>query len=274
MHRATSMKTSALLSTLLLPVAAAPAAADEPAVPAFATVDRVGGDSGFSIAASYARIDDTGESVTPLRADLFGQYADPSGWGGYAALAASTVRADSDSGSAIGSVELGGFYRLRRSNVELTFRGGLTLPTADDALDGFAVNFITAWTRLTDLVDVLPESSWLRLALSPTWRTGSHFFRVDGGVDVPVWTDDGADFDPFIRLNAAGGLLAGPWALTGELVTLVHTTDDETAMHTFAVGLAGTHPRVRPSLTVILPLDDSARRLYEFILAAGLQVSL
>src|SRR5690606_18772439 len=142
--------------------------------------------------------------------DLFGQYMLPQGFGGYASLPISYVSVGdggSDAEHAIGNLEVGGAYVLNTPALPIALRAGVLLPTADDSLNGFLANAATVTNRLTDVASAMPDSTWLRLSVSPVLRRGIYVARVDLGADIPILGDgalEGAgpvetDLDPLMR---------------------------------------------------------------------------
>jgi hypothetical protein len=237
----------------------------QPTPAGFATIDRLDEVSRVGTSAGFSFFDDDATDALnfALHTDLWGQYVHPTGAAAYLALPISYLSADSDSESSLGNLEVGGgFVQGLTDEGQLAFRAGLVLPTSDD--EDFFINILgTATPRLTDLVTSFPSSTWLRLAVSPSFRRGQLFLRADLGLDVPVDSDEGTDPDSLIRANLGGGVLAGDVALTAELATLGSTGDaDDTSdrfVHTAALGARYVPGSIHPGLAVVTPLDDAGR---------------
>jgi hypothetical protein len=205
---------------------------------------------------------------------MYGQHVGSSGLGGYISLPIHRLMVnDADDEGALGGVEIGAL--MARSLVlgqELALRGGLVLPTAQgDSFEELIANIAGVETRLTDLVQALPKTSTLRLSGSWLGSLPGLVYRIDGGLDVPLFsTDDDAEVehDPIIRLNGAIGLRLGPGTLAFELVNLLSTESEgdlslsdrslTNAGVSLGVGLAGVRVQGGLFLSVDSVLEDDA----------------
>ena len=274
------------LAFVMIALAAGSAAAQPMAgSPTFATMDRQDGESKIGASLGWTFFDNDGPvDVSGLHVDLYGHYVGASGLGGYGIVPLGWVfydnpaPLDDDSESAIGNVEGGIVYVIMRGMNDFVLRGGITLPTADDSLQGFAANAASILgPRLTDLALAYPETLWLRLSASPILRSGQLVFRIDGGLDVALSTDNGDEPDPVLRLNVGGGVDTGTVAVLGELVTVADLGDDSAAdedddfLHTLAVSARFRAGSNEPGVAIGFPLDESVRDFMDFFLIASLQ---
>ncbi len=262
------------LSVLAVLLASATASAQP--IPGFGTMDRFDEQSKFATSLSYISFDDGFfEDLTVLRFDFFGQYMTPDGLGGYAMMPFNRISFMDNSESGVGNLEIGGLYVVQGAT-PIVLRGGIALDTADSQTGGIGL-----FSRITDFPSDFPDTTWLRLSASPLWRTGTTFFRVDAGLDVPI--DDGdSDIDPLVRLNVGGGIETGDIAIMGELVT-VGTTDTgedgedgpdlgERFIHTLAAtGRYMGGGNLQPHFTLSIPLDDDTNDVIDFVVIIGLE---
>jgi hypothetical protein len=280
MKRSTTYALSIIALTAIAagPAIAQPMWGDAPP-PTFFTLDR--GDSGSHVGGQlgWTFFDQDDFDATGLRIDLYGQYVTPTGFGGYGILPISTLFIDNaDDETAIGNIEGGVLYVLAQGDVDFVFRGGLTLPTADDEVLGFVANLLASFPRLTDWAHASPETLWVRLGVSPVFRSGQLVLRLDGGIDVALAADD-EEPDPILRLNVGGGIDTGTFAILGELVNvgnLEYGVEDPSGdldewLHTLTVGARFRSGAVEPGIAVGFPLDDVVNDAINFFLIAGIQ---
>jgi hypothetical protein len=252
------------LVTIPLALAATPAFADDAVSPAapfpnLATLDRTTDHSSVNGSLALSFFGDGGPDLG-ARVDLGGQYVTPSGIGGYASLPISQLRGDDDSQTEIGNLEIGGVYVAPAGpTTDIVIRGGLVLPTGPDDFD-FLIGYAAAIPRMTDLVSVAPDTTWLRLGASPLHRAGMFFARADLGLDIVIDQPDDSDVDPLFHVNLAAGVQTGNLTVAGELDTLGTTGDvadgEDRFLHTLAVSVGMEGGRVRPYGALILPLGN------------------
>lgn len=253
-------------------------AAGDLAPPTFATTDRQDGHARYGVDLGYSMLDDDLGALGPdsgIRVDVYGQHVVPVGTaraGGYASFAFSKLDADG-SDTEITGFELGGIYVIPGGETDFVLHGGLVLPTAGEDLGALITNSFAGRGRTTDAATIIPETTWLRVGASPVFRSGNVFVRVDGGVDLPISSDDGIDPNPLLRFNAAAGFVTGPATLMGELVTIYDTgEDDESLFHTVAVGARFLPDRaVQPMVSAVIPLDDSIQEAVDVVIMLGVQ---
>jgi hypothetical protein len=179
-----------------------------------------------------------------------------------------------ESGTGIGDIEVGGIFLPRMTNpdFQLVVHGGVTLPTGSDDPDDFTANALGLGARPTDLVQIIPSGLTLRLGVSPIFRSGQLFGRIDGGLDLNLDNEGDNNADPIIRLNVGGGYDLGAGAIVGELINVISTDGDasDQMANAFAIGFRGAAGNLRPygGLTVPLDSDDFAS---DFAITAGLE---
>lgn len=170
-------------------------------------------------------------------ARVSGQYMLPSGFGGYANLAAATF-GELD---AISNLELGGLARFDSGPLSIGARAGLVLPTGTDDLDFLAVYLPGLARRGSDLATFIPEFTMLRAAVAPTYRSGQLTLRGDVGVDVVVSDGDddpnNDDRDALAHIDVGAGYAMGKAAATVELTSVFSLgEDDDGSIHNLSVG--------------------------------------
>jgi hypothetical protein len=261
----------------------------------FHTMDRQSPMTTFGISVGYEAWDSDpalslGDAINAIvSVDVAGQYVTESGAGGYLTIPLSYVSSDDygfppfvvegDSEVAVGNVELGGLFAGRLGkNADMVFHGGIALPTADDDGVGGALGPLAAGTRYSDLVDRVPNSTWLRAGFSPMGRANIFFWRADLGVDLMIDDQDGdaVDISPVIRVDVAAGVDIGQADFTAELVTNITNPEndmaDETAS-TLALGArfaAGN--TTQPGFCLILPVGFDDYDQFDFAVVASVTV--
>jgi hypothetical protein len=255
----------ALLVALAILVAL-PAVAAAQSAPLPITMDRLGEGNRLGVELAFVPVEFVGEDFYAARLDLGGHFMGPNGFGGFADVAvAQTFGKPGDEASAVDDLELGGFYRLPLRSGALWFRGAFAADTATDDLDLIA-NVLSAAPRLTDLARVVP-TSWLRLSVSPVFRSGPLTLRADLGADVPLDSDDA---DSFLRANVGFGYDAGRTSVLFELVTLISTNDSANETVTTATLGARFGGQVDPYVGLGIPLDEALRDDSPLFLIFGL----
>jgi hypothetical protein len=225
--------------------------------------------------------------LTVIGFTIGGQYVTPGGFGGYLSLPLSYLAVDvpfelppfftSDSQLAFGNFELGGLYSTSFSDhAAIVVHAGVALPTAGD--DDLAASQIVASSpRYGDLVQRIPDSTWLRIGASPMGRAGKLFWRADVGLDLAL-DEDRTDYSPIFRINVGGGLDLGSAHLLVELVNNV--VDDDTPANdevssTLAFGARFLAGNLRPGIGLIVPIDfDGPIFDPEFAITASLAARL
>jgi len=258
----------AFLTAAALPAVADEASLSSGAAPAFSTMDRGDGASRAGVSLGFNFFDDESiQTDVALRTDVYGQYVLPNHFGVYGSLPISYISGGDESSSAIGNAEIGGLYILQTGRAPIlrfrtiALRAGLGLPTAADDFEGLLVNAFNIAPRLTDLVSITPDTTWLRLSASPTVREGKIFVRADAGIDIAVSAPEDAEIDPIVHMNVGAGYDAGKFALMGEVVTVATTGEvdenDERFFHTGALTARYTAADIQPGVSFVTPLDDA-----------------
>jgi hypothetical protein len=193
-----------------------------------------------------------------------GHYMTPGGFGGYLAVPLSYIDVQfgvgplvfEDSELALGNIEAGFQYaKWFRRDSALVFHAGLALPTADDDGAGLYQAYASV-PRYGDLVQRWPNSTWLRLGLSPMGRSGKLFWRADVGLDLAIDDDNNAgDIAPVFRVNLGGGLDLGGVQLLGELVTnIIDSNGGDDSASTLTLGARFVSGNLRPGVGLLFPL--------------------
>lgn len=259
-------------------------------MPDMATLDRGDGITRLGLDFGAVFVDDDIDDVigidAALRFDLFGQFVSYSGLGVYGSLPISVLIAEGENETGLANLELGGLYVIDSPTISYVFRAGVTLPTSsdDDGLE-IAANLLSTWSRLSDVAQSLPSTTYVRLGFSPLYHDHGLFLRADLGVDLEVRQDDdtigvglGDDPENLFRVNVGGGVDLGTVAVMAELVNLASSSsfddgDDEDFIHTFAVSARFMGESLQPYLTFGLPVDEFSRDVVDFFLGAGLQIA-
>lgn len=263
-----------LLPILLLLSASPPAHAD----PAFTTIDRYDSTSKAGASVTWLNIDAARQGGQRL--EVYGQYLVPRGFGGYAALSGARSTADGlDDIWTAGNTEVGGLWADPNIPFRTVLRAGVVLATAGDGVDDTFANLQATYPRHTDMSHVTGAVTWLRLAMSPRLRRGKGFYRLDLGVDAPILGDGKDDANTLLRFNIAAGLDTGNAAATVELANLITLGDpgDDIPrfVHNLAVGVRIlSWGDVRPSATIVIPLDDPGKKALNWALLLGAEYTL
>lgn len=257
-----------------------PPAAEATAAPGFVNLDRQDAASRAGGDVTYLALDSESD-VTLLRIDLHGHYVDPkTGFGGYAQVPIATYFGDGESGSAFGNLEIGGIFvpKLKSPEVGVVLHAGITLPTGPSPNDEDGiVGAVAGYLRPADLYQVIPRSATLRLGASPMVRSGKVFGRVDLGLDVNLYIDDGdsefsQDVDSAAHFAVGGGLDLGGAAVMGELSVLRIFEDDAESLVVGAVSVRGTGPKIQPYGALSIPLSpDDLGDVIDLGLTAGVE---
>jgi hypothetical protein len=221
------------------------------------------------------------QSFTSIGINLHGHYVDPgSGFGGYLNVPLQYLAGEydlpiigtvDDSEFSIGNVELGGVFAKQLRYLAIVGHVGVSVPThsADEDLLGAATPLASA-PRYTDIVNRIPESTWLRLGFSPMGRKGKLFWRGDLGVDIALDDDNTDSASPAYYFNVGGGIDLGQVAIQVEIDTLVTDTDGDDTNSVFAFGARFISGKFRPGVSMFFPLGWESNLEWDF----GFGVSL
>ena len=251
------------------------------------TMDRHTPTSTVAIDFGYEQWDEppTVNDIKVFGLTIGGHYVSPSGFGGYLAVPLSYVSIDSllfdDSELSIGNIEAGFQYaKWFRGDTALVFHAGLALPTADDDGAGSFQAYASV-PRYGDLVQRWPDSTWLRVGLSPMGRQGKLFWRADLGIDLAIDDDNNAgDIAPVFRVNLGGGVDLGGAQLLGELVTdVIDSNGGDDSASTLTLGARFASGNLRPGVGLLFPLgfenqNGQQNEYLDFALILSLAVHL
>lgn len=206
------------------------------------------------------------DHITVFGITVGGHYMTPGGFGGYLAVPLSYIDYDygigpirfNDSELALGNIEAGFQYaKWLRPDTAMVFHAGLALPTADDDGAGLFQAYASV-PRYGDLVQRWPNSTWLRLGLSPMGRSGKVFWRADLGLDLAIDDENGTnagDIAPVFRVNVGGGVDLGSAQLLGELVTdIIDSNGGDDSASTLTLGARFVSGNLRPGVGLLFPL--------------------
>ena len=212
--------------------------------------------------------DDQNTSLTTVGITAHGHYVDPgTGLGGFVTIPLSFVSYQvdllgvDDSEFSLGNVELGGMYTKWFDRLAIVAHAGVALPTStaeDPSLSNLApagvFSPLASAPRYTDLVDRLHDSTWLRLGASPMGRAGKLFWRADVGLDIALDDDSNDSASPAYYFNVGGGLDLGSVMLQVEIDTLITDSNGDNTNSVLALGARFKSGKLRPGLTMFLPL--------------------
>jgi len=212
-----------------------------------------------------------------------GQFLGRTGMGGYVNVPLSYVSTDGnifgqdlhDSDLMLGNIEGGGvFTKWFNPDTSMVFHLGIALPTADD--DGLlsGLQDLANSPRYADFVLRDPNTTWLRLGVSPMGRSNNFLWRVDAGLDLAVNDDnpDAFQYSPVLHLSIGGGFDLGGATLLAELVNLVldNAQGDDTSS-TLSIGARFNSGKLSPGIGLILPIGfDNSGIDMQFAIAASL----
>lgn len=255
-------------------------AAAQRSAPLPISMDRVSGEPRLGVELGLVSVDTgpLGDDFFAGRFDVSGHFVSPRGVGGYGSIVGAMTLGAQDDESAVQGLELGGLFRLDSASAQWWLRGGLVLGTADDDLPGVIANYASFPARLTDLIKVVPDTTWLRASATPIFRTGDVTFRFDLGLDVPIDDGAGIDSDPILRANAGLGFTSGRTALLVELINSGdlgdNGNDGDDFVHTLSFGARFLGGQAEPHIALGVPLDDGVRDFAPFFLLVGLSARL
>jgi len=189
------------------------------------TLDRIDANTRVGIQAGWQTIDDVSAGDASLvRLEPFGHYVFPNRAGGLYGRVPFVHRfaSNADDASAMGNLELGGFFLPTRKS-EWIVRAGIAAGTASDSAPRAIANFDSRFERLTDFVLIGPSYTTLRLSGSTIQQWDKIFVRADLGLDAVLDKPSAASnaTSVFGRGNVAVGLRAPGVDFTLELVNLV-----------------------------------------------------
>jgi len=253
--------------------------------PGFVMIDRFDAASRVGADITYLFLDGGNDGTTILRFNLAGRYVDPKKHlGGYVQVPFVHGSGNGASNNALGDLEVG-FLAMPNlgSNLGMVLRAGITAPTADNAPGDAVFNVVTSVVRLSDLYQALPRGITARLGVSPVYRSGNVFARVDVGLDLNLYEKiDGADSDTadaLIRIDAAVGVDLGSLALGLELANAYLNNSNLDGIGNKMINVAAVSARARlaavhPYGGLIIPLDDDSTQIINAAVTVGVEFDI
>ena len=240
---------------------------EEP-LPAFMTLDRIDANTRVGIQLGWQTIDDVSVGDASLvRLEPFGHFVFPNRAGGLYGHVPFVHRfaSNADDASAMGNLELGGFFLPTRKS-EWIVRAGIAAGTASESAARAGANLDSRFERLTDFVLVLPRTTALRLSGSTIQQWDKIFVRADLGIDTVLDKPSvpANATSVFGRGNVAVGLRAPGVDFTLELANLVLFNGDTPSgltghlLHTAAISVR-TPGVDQFHFGMVFPLDNAAR---------------
>jgi len=248
--------------------AAPPVPAAVEAGPTFLTLDRMDGTTRFGIQVGWDKLDQTSLSNGFLmRYEPYGQYVLPGGAVGlYGQVPIShTFNSNGPDSGGLANIDIGGFF-MPMHNQDLILRGGLILATGPGTGNTDAVsNIVANYERMTDLLQVAPGFTTIRLSASTLQQKDMLFFRADVGFDLAVDKPAAATTNVYFRGNAALGIRATGVDVTLELVNIAAVNGTvrsgslaDRFFHTAGFSLR-TQGENQFHIGSVFPLDSDAR---------------
>jgi hypothetical protein len=239
----------------------------------FVTLDRQDDSSRLGGELSYLFLPNNNGGATSMRFDLHGQYVTPTGVGGYISIPFAYLSGGNQSDQAVGDLDVGAIYavRLANPNTKLFLHGGLTLPTMKNSVTSAEIDGVASGARLSDVYLAVPEGTSLRLAISPTMRSGQLFLRGDFGLDANLSAASGTDISTVLRFQFGAGIDFGTAALMVESTNLYATRNNGGWINTAALSARFDAGTVYPYAALVIALDDDARATMDEALTVGLE---
>ena len=258
-------------------------------IPGFVAIDRLDGGARAGLDLTYLEPDTktfSSNKPTLLRFEAHAQYVhQASGLGGYAQVPLSYGSSSGFAGSStitdFGDIEFGAIFipKLSIPHVGLVLHAGITAPTGernDEALIGL----IESVTALPELYNILPKGTTLKLGVSPIFRSGNLFARLDLGFDWNIDLDGGS-FGNGIHYNLGVGIDLGKVALMLESENLSITNSrpagspsNSITFNSIAVSARADAGIVSPYLAVVIPVENDSSQFIDFAITAGADFKL
>ncbi len=165
--------------------------------------------------------------------------------------------AEGDADSALGNLEVGAFFPAAFGGAATVLRVGLVLPTARAKGDNGRTLGANVWPRLTDYIGQIPDSTAVRVSLSPIAHSGAFYFRGDFGADLR-FGEEGEDESLIFRANLGVGARVSQVRLALEMTNLgnVDVPGADGFAQTLGVGIG--HGILQASVVSVLEdgMDD------------------
>jgi len=172
--------------------------------------------------------------------------------------------AEQDADTALGNLEMGAFVPGAFGGAATLFRVGLVLPTARAKGENGRTLGANIWPRLTDYIGQIPDSTAVRLSISPIAHSGAFFFRGDFGADLR-FGDDGEDESIIVRANLGVGARVSRVRVTLEMTNVGNVDVPGADGFAQTVGVGIGHGILQTS--VVSVLEDG---MDQWILTIGL----
>jgi hypothetical protein len=260
-------------------------AAQAPVVPGFVVIDPIDASSQVGIQLGYVGLKGGSPSTstpTLLRLEGRARYVDRrTGLGGYVDVPFAYARDSSNGQSAtitdVGDLEIGGIFApgLGLPDFGLVVHAGIALPTGEKGAEA-AVGTVASVATLSGFYNALPRGTTIKLGVSPMFRSGIAFGRLDLGFDGNISADQ-ASVGSGIHYNVGVGLDLGAAALMLEsenLTILGEGNRDSTTVNAVAVSARVNAGAVSPHLALVIPVDDDERQIIDLAVIAGVDFKL
>ena len=250
--------------------------------PGFVALDQIDASTAAGTELSYVRVN-TGpgvENPTLLRSVVHARYVDAErGLGGYVRLPFTYLRAPGngmvETTTDVGNLEIGGIYspRINQSGTGIILHAGITLPTGETD-EASAVGTLASFLALPDLYNALPRGTTMKLGMSPRFRAGVVFARLDFGLD---WNFDAKEavLGKAIHFDAGVGADLESLALMLESENVVLLSDEmrgSSTLSAFAVSARFTAGTVSPYLAFVVPVDHDISQFLKLAVTAGVEI--
>lgn len=247
-----------------------------PPPPGFVMLDGFDASSRAGIDGTYINPNTGGsdEGITLLRFSLHAHYVDAaSGLGGYAQLPFSYGSGSGDTITDVGDLELGAIYvpRFPDPRFGLVLHAGITAPTGEKG-NAAALGLIESFIATPQLYNSLPEGITGKIGVSPTFRSGNVFARIDLSVDKNF---DAADVSPTagIHYNLGIGVDLGTVAIMAESANLSILSesgrDNGGTLSSIALSTRANGGAVSPYLAVVVPIESDTSDVIDFAVTLG-----
>lgn len=265
---------------------------DAAQIPGFVAIDRLDASSRAGLELMYldpnTKTFMTSSKLTLLRFEAHARYVDQaSGLGGYVQVPLAYARSSATAVSStstitdFGDIELGAIFipKLSIPHVGLVAHAGITAPTGEGKNEAF-VGVVESVTALPELYNTLPKGTTIKLGVSPIFRSGNLFARLDLGLDWNINVQEGS-IGNGVHYNFGVGVDLGRVALMLETENLSITNDrpagnpsDAVTFNSIAVSARADADIVSPYLAVVIPVEHDSSDLIDFAVTAGADFKL
>jgi len=220
------------------------------------------------------------ESVTLLRFSAHARYVDAaSGFGGYAQLPFSYLSSPAQNTiTDVGDLELGAIYvpRLPDPQFGLVLHAGITAPTGEKG-NAAAVGLGESFIATPQLYNSLPRGITGKIGVSPTFRSGNVFGRIELSLDKNFDAED-ASVTAGFHFNFGLGVDLGAVAIMAESANLAILSqadrDNGATLSSIALSMRANAGAVSPYLAVIVPVEHDTSNVIDFAVTLGADFKL